>query len=186
MPRTPGSLPTERRLDKAHPEYAGQYAREPCYLVGIDETKTFREKIQEMYGDNHEITDVVSQLDEYFSDRSFGDRSEVQKFVVRTKRSIKYPAMADEIASELIDQGYVTALKRLGYADAPENVAFSKRYAEEHGISLIDAYMFGPSGAARIALAEWLVDERLHGMHRLGKSPGVSIFRGNKTNVAHS
>ena len=34
------------------------------------------------------------------------------------------PLMADEIAGEIINQGYVTTLKRLGYKDAPVNAAF--------------------------------------------------------------
>ena len=38
MPRIPGSLPIGRKLDKARPEYSGQFPREPCYFVGTDET----------------------------------------------------------------------------------------------------------------------------------------------------
>jgi len=34
--------------------------------------------------------------------------------------------------------------------------------------------MFGPGGAARIALADWLVEEKLHGMYHPGKGPGPS------------
>jgi len=163
MLRTP-RLTGERRSDNTHSEYFGQYSREPRYFVGIDETSTFRERIQEIYGDNPEITDAVSQLDEYFSDRSFEDLPEVRKFVGRVRRSVESLLRADEIASELIDQGYITALKKLGYTDAPKNVAFSKSYAREHGTSFVDEFMFGPCGAARIALAEWLIEEKLHGI----------------------
>lgn len=76
MSRLSGSV--GRESNGANPKYSRHYFREPHYLVGIDESKSLREKIEDLYGDNHEITDVVSQLDEYFSGRSFGDRPEVQ------------------------------------------------------------------------------------------------------------
>lgn len=91
MPRT-SSLSGERRLDNKHSEYSGQYSWEPHYFVGIDETSTFRERIQEIYGDNPEITDAVSQLDEYFSDRSFENLPVVQKFVSTGKEVGREPA----------------------------------------------------------------------------------------------
>jgi len=54
----------------------------------------------------------------------------------RVRRSVESPLRADEIASELIDQGYITTLKRLGYRDAPKNVAFLKLMAlEESGVT---------------------------------------------------
>jgi len=169
------SLAGERRSDKTQGGYSGQYTSEPRYFVGIDRMSTFRERIQEIYGDNPEITDALCQLDEYFSDCSFEDSPGVKRFVGRVRRSVEKPLSPDEIATELIDQGYITALKKLGYGDAPANVAFSKSYAEERGISFAEAFMFGPGGAARIALAEWLIDERLHGMHRSGKGPGSAF-----------
>ena len=116
MSRT-SPLAGERRLDNKHSENSGQYISKQRYFVGIDQLSTFRERIQEIYGDNPEITGAVSQLDEYFNCRSFEDLPEVQKFVGRVRRSIESPLRADEIASELIDQGYITALKRLGYSD---------------------------------------------------------------------
>lgn len=128
-----------------------------------------------MYGDNREITDAVAQLDEYLGTPSFASKNEVQKFFGRVRKSISSPAMADEIAAELIDQGYIIAMRRLGYRDAPESVAFSKDYADERGISFVDAFMFGPGSAARIALADWLIEEKLHGMHRPGKGPGSAF-----------
>ncbi|MHC4426953.1 MAG: hypothetical protein ACYSYV_12775, partial [Planctomycetota bacterium] len=167
--------PGERGLDITHNEPSVQYAAEPRYFVGPDQASSFRERIQEIHADNREITDAVAELDEYFSDHSFQDRPEVQKFVARARRSTENRLMADEIGGELIDQGYITALKRLGYRDALKNVAFWRRYARERGISFVEALMFGPGGAARTALAEWLIDERLHGMHRQGKGPGSAF-----------
>lgn len=61
------------------------------------------------------------------------------------------------------------------HKDVLENVAFSKNFAKEHGTSFVDAFMFGPGGAARIALADWLVEEKLHGMYRPGKAHGLSF-----------
>ena len=151
MPRT-SSMAGERRLDNKHSEDSGQYISKQRYFVGIDQMSTFRERIQEIYGDNPEITDAVSQLDEYFSARSFEDMPEVQKFIGRVRRSVESPLRADEIASELIYQEYITALKRLGYKDALKNVTFSKNYAKEREIIFADVFTFGPGGAARIAL----------------------------------
>ena len=77
MPRT-SSLAGERRLDNKQSEDSGQYISKRRYFVGIDQMSAFREGIEEIYGDNPEITDAVSQLDEYFSDRFFEDLPEVQ------------------------------------------------------------------------------------------------------------
>lgn len=83
--------------------------------------------------------------------------------------------MAEEVAAEIVNQGYITALKWLGYQDTLLNVTFSRNFAKEHGTFFVDAFMFGPGGAARIALAELLVEEKLHGMYRPGKAPGSSF-----------
>ena len=167
--------PSERRLDLVDNEPWGQYAGEPRYFVGADQASTFRERIQEMYADNRQITGAVAELDEYFSDRDFEERPEVRHFVGWVARSIEDPRMAGEVAGEIVNQRYITALKRLGYQDAPLNVAFSRNFAKEHGTCFVDAFMFGPSGAARIALADWLIEEKLHGMYRPGKAPGSSF-----------
>jgi len=124
-----------------------------------------------MYAHHREITEAVAELDDYFSDKDFGDRPEVRRFAGWVARLIKNPQMANEVAGEIIDQGYIIALQRLGYQDAPLNVAFSKHFAKEHGTCFVAAFIFGPGGAARIALADWLVEERLHGMYRPGKAP---------------
>lgn len=175
MSRTPRTLSIERRLDNTYPDYPGHYFREPVYFVGTDESRNFREKIEEMYGDNPQITDAVAQLGDYFSDGSFEERPEVRNFAAWVRRSIVDPKMADEITGEIVNQGYITALKRLGYRDAPLNVAFSRNFAKQHGTCFVDAFMFGPGGAARIPLADWLVEEKLYGMYRSGKVPGSSF-----------
>ncbi len=169
--------PNERGLKLTDNEPSGQYAGEPRYFVGADQATTFRERIQKMYADNREITEAVAELDEYFSDKDFEDSPEVRHFVGWVARSIEASRMVGEIAGEIVNQGYITALKRLGYQDAPLNVAFSRNFAKEHGICFVDAFMFGPGGAARIALADWLVEEKLHGMYRPGKAPGSSFSK---------
>jgi hypothetical protein len=165
----------ERRPDISDNEPWEQYTRGPRYFVVVDQTCTFRERIRQLYSDNREITDAVAELDEYFSDKDFEDRPEVRHFVGWVARSIEAPQMAGEVAAEIVNQGYITALKRLGYQDAPLNVAFSRNFAKEHGTCFVDAFMFGPGGAARIAFADWLVEEKLHGMYRPGKAPGSSF-----------
>ena len=174
MSLPPRSLPSERRPGHG---YSGHFPRQPCYFVGLDETLNLRERVQDMYGDNAEITDAVTELDDYFSDRAFEGRAEVRRFAGRVARSIEDPRMADEVAGEIVNQGYITALKRLGYNNAPDSVAFSRDFAREHGTCFADAFMFGPGGAARIALAGWLVEEKLHGMYRPGKTPGQSFSK---------
>ncbi|MHC4538469.1 MAG: hypothetical protein ACYS74_01645 [Planctomycetota bacterium] len=165
----------EKGLDIPTDDPSGQYAAGARYFVGADQASTFRERIQEVYADNCQITDAVAELDEYFSDRDFEDRPEVRHFIGWVARSIEDPRMAGEIAAEIINQGYITALKRLGYKDAVLNVAFSRAFAKEHEICFVAAFMFGPGGAARIALADWLIEEKLHGMYRPGKAPGSSF-----------
>jgi hypothetical protein len=167
--------PNERRLDITVNEPQEHFTKGPRYFVGVDQASTFRERIRQLYSDNREITDAVAELDEYFSNTDFKERPEVRHFVGWVARSIEASRMAGEIASEIINQGYITALKRLGYQDAPLNVAFSRNFAKEHGTCFIDAFMFGPGGAARIAFADWLVEEKLHGMYRPGKAPGSSF-----------
>lgn len=105
MSRLPCTPSAQGESDNAGPKYSGQYFKESHYFVGIDETKTFREKIQEIYGDNHEITDAVSQLDEYFSDladlgagkgspgtdeRIFADVSNVADSVMENVRAVSW------------------------------------------------------------------------------------------------
>ena len=158
-------------LDEPSRHHAGQ----PRYFVGVDKASTFRERIQQIYADNRQITNAVAELDEYFSDKDFGDRPEVRRFTGWVARSIDNPKMGNEIAGEIINQGYVTALKRFGYRDAPLNVAFSRKIAKEHGTCFVDAFMFGPGGAARIAFTDWLIEEKLHGMYRPGKGPGSAF-----------
>lgn len=80
MPRMPCAPSAWGKSDSTDPKYSGQYLKKTRYFVGVDETLNFREKIQEMYRDNPEITDAVAQLDEYFSDASFEDRPEVRSF----------------------------------------------------------------------------------------------------------
>ncbi|MFC1633957.1 hypothetical protein ACFL5Z_03880 [Planctomycetota bacterium] len=173
-----GQTPTNKRgPDITHQELSLPYAAEPRYFVGADQANTFRERILEMFADNREITEAVAELDDYFSDKDFGDHPEVRHFTRWVARSIKDSRMAGEIAGEIINQGYITALKRLGYRDAPLNVAFSQNFAEEHGTCFAGAFMFGPGGAARIAFADWLIEEKLHGMYRPGKAPGSSFSK---------
>ena len=156
-------------------QHREQYAAGPRYFVGTDQASTFRERIQEIYADNREITDAVAELDEYFSDQDFEERPAFRHLAGWVARSIENPKMSKEIAGEIVNQGYITALKRLGYQDALLNVAFSRNFAREHGTCFAEAFMFGPGGAARIALADWLIEERLHGMYRPGKAPGSSF-----------
>jgi len=150
---------------------------EPRYFIGTDQASTFRERIQEMYADNREITEGVAELDEYFSDPAFADHPEVRRFTGWVARSIENPRTGNEIAGEIVNQGYIMALKRFGYRDAPLNVAFSRDFAKEHDTCFAGAFMFGPGGAARIAFADWLVEEKLHGMYRPGKAPGSSFSK---------
>ena len=110
-------------------------------IVADHQMSTFRERIQEIYGDNPEITDAVSQLDEYFNARSFEDSPGVRKFAGWVRRSVDSPRRADEVTGELIDEGYIIALKKLSYKDAPKNVDFSKDYAQKYGTSFADAFM---------------------------------------------
>jgi len=138
----------------------------------------------DIYGDNVEIISSLAEIDEYFSDRDFGERPEVGRFTKRVARSIEDPRMAEEVSGEVCNQAYVTAIKRLGYSDAPLNVAFSRNLAEERGTCFADAFVFGPDGAARIALADWLIEERLHGMYRPGKAPGPA-FSKQATKIWH-
>ncbi len=93
MLRTKANLHAERNPGNTH----SQYRRQPRYFVGIDQMSTFRERIQEIYGDNPEITDAVSQLDEYFNARSFEDSPGVRKFAGRVRRSVDNPRRVDEV-----------------------------------------------------------------------------------------
>jgi hypothetical protein len=184
MPRALANASSERRADERHRGYASSFLREPCYFVGLDETPSFRERIHDIYGDNVEIISSLAEIDDYFSDRDFGERPEVGRFTGRVARSIEDTRMAEEVCGEVCNQAYVTAIKRLGYQDAPLNVAFSRNLAEERGTCFADAFVFGPGGAARIALADWLIEERLHGMYRPGKAPGPA-FSKQATKIWH-
>jgi hypothetical protein len=79
--------------------------------------------------------------------------------------------MAEEVALELVNEGYLETLERFTRKRAPSTIAFAREYAQNQDITLPAALLFGYQGAAYHALVDWMVQEQAHGMHRYGRRP---------------
>ena len=151
------------------------------YSVGVDQTPNFRERIAEAHGATSEVMKAVDELDDYVSSPEARKDPWYWNFFRRVKSGMSalYPhaadyvrtSMAREFMDELFNGGYIRALQSLAVPSGPAHARFARNYADEYGVSIGAALLFGPRGAALEELVHFLAAEKVHGMHRNGVSP---------------
>ncbi len=151
------------------------------YSVGVDQTPNLRERIAEAHGPESEVMTAVDELDDYVSSPETRKDPWYWSFLRRVKSGMSalYPhaadyvrtSMAREFMDELFHGGYIRALQSLAVPSGPAHARFARNYADEYGVSIGAALLFGPRGAAHEELVHFLAAEKVHGMHRNGASP---------------
>ena len=151
------------------------------YSVGVDQTPNLRERIAEVHGRDSEVMKAVNELDHYVSDPEAREGPWYWSFYRRVKSGMSalYPhaadyartSMAREFMDELFNGGYIRALQSLAVPSGSSHVRFARDYADDQGVSIGAALLFGPRGAAIAELVHFLAAEKVHGMHRNGTSP---------------
>jgi hypothetical protein len=151
------------------------------YSVGVDQTPNLRERIAEVHGPTSEVMKAVDELDDYVSSPETRKDPWYWNFFRRVKSGMSalYPhaadyvrtSMAREFMDELFNGGYIRALQSLAVPSGPAHAQFARNYADEYGVSIAAALLFGPRGAAHEELVHFLAAEKVHGMHRNGASP---------------
>ena len=159
---------------------------EPCirntlYSVGVDQTPNIKERIAEVHGPDSEVMKAVDELDHYAADPETRNSPWYWRFHRRIKSTMcaLYPhagdavrtAMAREFIDDLFNGGYIRAMQSLAVPSGPTHARFARNYADDHGVSIGAAMLFGPRGAALAELVHFLAAEKVHGMHRDGTAP---------------
>jgi len=121
--------------------------------------------------DKKEQTKAKRMLERSCKLLSFENRPEVRGFTGSVNRRIRNWSMSKEVALAVINEGYIEVLRRLAYWQAQKQVDWAKQCAQEKGMSLPAALLFGRGGAAFHTLIDWIVKQKAHGMHRPGRSP---------------
>ena len=151
------------------------------YSVGVDQTPNLRERIAEAHGPASEVMKSVDELDDYVSSPETQKDPWYWSFFrrVQSGMSALYPhaadyvrtSMAREFMDKLFNGGYIRALQSLVVPSGPSHARFARDYANDYGVSVGAALLFGPRGAAIAELVHFLGAEKVHGMHRNGASP---------------
>ena len=151
------------------------------YSVGVDQTPNLRERIAEVHGPESVVMKAVDELDDYVSNPETRKDPWYWNFFRRVKSGMSalYPhaedyvrtSMAREFMDDLFNGGYIRALQSLAVESGPSHARFARDYANDYGVSIGAALLFGPRGAALAELVHFLAAEKVHGMHRNGTSP---------------
>jgi hypothetical protein len=151
------------------------------YSVGVDRSPNLRERIAETHSITSEVMKAVDELDDYVSSPETKKDPWYWSFFRRVKSGMSalYPHaedyvrtnMAREFMDELFHGGYIRALQSLAVPSGPSHARFARNYANDYGVSIGAALLFGPRGAASAELVHFLAAEKVHGMHRNGASP---------------
>ena len=155
--------------------------RNTLYSVGVDQTPNLKESIAEVHGRDSEVMKAVDELEWYVSNPETRKGPWYWRFYKRIKSAMwaLYPhagdavrtIMAREFIDDLFNGGYIRAMQSLAVPSGPAHVRFARNYADDHGVSIGAALLFGPRGAALAELVHFLAAEKVHGMHRNGTSP---------------
>lgn len=151
------------------------------YSVGVNQTPNLKERIAEIHGRDSDVMKAVDELDNYVSNPETRKDPWYWNFFrrVNSGMSALYPhagdivrtSMAREFMDELFNGGYIRALQSLAVESGLLHARFARKYADDHGVSIGAALLFGPRGAALAELVHFLAAEKVHGMHRNGASP---------------
>ena len=163
------------------PSETGNSIRNTIYSVGVDQTPNLKERIAEVHGPTSEVMKAVDDLDNYAADPETRNSPWYWRFYKRIQSGMwaLYPhagdavrtAMAREFIDDLFNGGYIRAMQSLAVPSGPTHVRFARNYADDHGVSIGAALLFGPRGAALAELVHFLAAEKVHGMHRDGTCP---------------
>jgi len=157
------------------------YIRDTLYSVGVDQSPNLKERIAEVHGPDSEVMKAVDELEWYVSSPERRKGPWYWNFFKRVKSGMwaLYPhaddivrtSMAREFIDDLFNGGYIRAMQSLAVPSGPTHVRFARNYADDHGVSIGAALLFGPRGAAIAELVHFLAAEKVHGMHRDGTGP---------------
>jgi len=139
--------------------------RNTYYSVGTDGDPGLKEQISKVHGADSRQTRFISELENVLGDeKKYSQASHKFKTFVRSHMNV--PQNADGLVDEFINSGYINALERLRAPNSGADLDYYEDYAANHGITLPQAVLFGPNGAARQAFANWRTSESLRGQHR--------------------
>src|SRR3989339_1940808 len=71
----------------------------------------------------------------------------------------------------MLNEGYLLALKRLSSNSGNRTLEYAQRYALEKKSTIPEALLFGSRGCAYYSLVNFIIEEKIHGMHRPGRKP---------------
>jgi len=145
---------------------------DPTQYAAAMELRDNAENILNQSTEKTEHTKAKRMLDRSNKLLAFENRPEVRRFIGSVSRRIRCPRMSGEVATAMINEGYIVALRRLTYPGAQKDVVWAKQYAGDHEMTLAATLLFGCGGSVYHALIDWIVQEKAHGMHRPGRKPG--------------
>lgn len=158
------------KTEEGHPIESENTIRNTIYSVGIDQRLNLKGQIAQVHGANSEVMNTVKELDEFLSSPD-SEQYALAMFTSKVRRRIRNPQMSEEVALAMVNEGYIETLRRLSQKQASTTISFAREYAQNHGMTLPGALLFGYNGSACYALVDWMVQEKAHGMHRHGRQP---------------
>lgn len=135
------------------------------YSVGLSGKPSLREQVLFTHDHDPDMESALQQLDDFLNDPDFVSRPAVKRFAGYVRR--KNPET--DIALSIINEGYLTALKRLSIPSGKSVLERAKEYSLEKDITIPEAMLFGSRGCAYFEFANHQINEKIHGMHRPGR-----------------
>jgi hypothetical protein len=150
--------------------------RDVYYSIGTHPTGNLKDRIAALHGPDSLGARAVPELDRFLTDPAFRQTRWYRAFrrKVLTGMSILYPHasaadqfhMAQEYIGDLVHSGYLRVLQSLATPGGVKHVSSAQAYAGSCGVSLSEALLFGPRGAAATELLHFIAAEKAHGIHR--------------------
>lgn len=141
--------------------------RNTIYSVGLSEQPNYKKSL---LSDN-QLASAVNELEDYLADPDLESKPRVARFKACVRRKTNNP----DIALSMINEGYILVLQRLASNAGLSILENAVKYAQIKGVSVPEALLFGFRGAAYYALVNHVIEDKIHGMHRPGRTVPQNI-----------
>ncbi|MBN2641848.1 MAG: hypothetical protein JXR78_09355 [Victivallales bacterium] len=146
-----------------------KYSSRTYYSVGMNPKAGLKEKIQREHGRRSRQARFVRDFEEFLSDpEKYRQATRVFRGYIR--HHMNHP-QEPELVDELMNSSYIETLKRLSAPGSDKDMDYFEEYAKKHNISMPQAVLFGPNGAARLAVSIHQRSEMLRGQHKGNSRP---------------